>query len=90
VLHAEPGTLEGRAERGPAGGVPGVLLLRMCGVREGGGHGHLDGSGHREAEVQPHGQQLADQTRVAGDERTAVAGQVGAFGERVEGQDPVV
>ena len=70
-----------------AGGVRRVLLLDVGVVLERGDHRALLGPGHLEAEVLADGEQLADQGGVAGDERAAVAREVGALGQRVDGED---
>ncbi len=74
-------------QRRAAGGVAGVLLEDVLVVVERGDHRVLLRAGHDQAEVLADGQQLADHGRVAGDERAAVAGQVGALRERVHGED---
>ena len=89
VVDAEAGRLQGSAERRTAGGVASVLLLRMCGVGERRGHRHLLGAGHHQPEVLADREQLPHQSLVARDERAAVAGQVGALGQGVHGEQPV-
>ena len=87
VVDPEAGRLEGRPERRTTGRVAGVLLLDVGVVVEGGDHRALLGAGHHQPEVLAYGEQLADHGRVAGDERAAVAGEVGALRERVDRED---
>jgi hypothetical protein len=66
-----------------------VLLLDVRVVVEGRDHRGLHRPGHHQSEVAPHRQELLDDDRVPGDERAAVAGEVGALGQRVHGEDAV-
>ena len=69
------------------GGVRRALHVDVGVVVEGGDHRALLRAGHLEAEVLADREQLADQRRVAGHERAAVAGEVGPLGEGVDGED---
>ena len=85
-----PAPLQRGPQRRAAREVAPALLLGVGVVGEGRGHRHLLRPGLDQAEVLAHGQQLGDDRRVAGDEAAAVAGEVGALRQRVDGEDAVV
>ncbi len=90
VVDPEAGPLERLAQLGPPSGVPGVLLDDVRVVVEGRDHRGLLRRGHHQPEVLAYGEQLADHGRVAGDEGTPVARQVGPLRQRVDREDPLV
>ena len=80
-------TFQGATQHPSPAGVPLPLLLDMAVVRQGCGHRDLLRAGRHEPEVLAHGEQLAHQGGVTGNEGTAVAGQVAALAQRVDGED---
>src|SRR5680860_510192 len=89
VVDSEPGRLERRPERRPAGGVARVLLLYVRVIIEGRDHGSLLGTGHHQSEVLADRQELPHHGGVSGGEPTPVAREVGPLGQRVHRQDPL-
>lgn len=90
MLDPEAVGLQRRPQGDAPGRVPGALLGHVRVVAERGDGRRLDRCGRHHAAVLADQQQLAQDGRVARDEGGPVPGEVGALGERVDGDDALV
>ncbi len=90
VVHAQAEALDGRKERGPARGIPRLLVLDVSRVGEGREHGALHRPGHHHPRVLAHFEEASDERRVARHEGAAVAREVRLLGEGVDAEEPLV